>query len=56
METIRAAGDTGATMILDLALAIIRDGKVPADWEQSSIVCLYKEKGGMLWTKTTIVD
>ena len=31
-------------MICDLATAIIRDGKVPTDWEQSFIVCLYKAK------------
>ena len=42
MEMIKAAGYTGATMICDLATAIIRDGKVPTDWEQSFIVCLYK--------------
>ena len=48
MEMIRAAGDTGATMIRDLAIAIIRDGKVPVDWEQSFIVYLYKGKGGAL--------
>ena len=41
---IRAAGDRGASMIRDLAAAIIRDGKVPSDWEQSFIVCLYKGK------------
>ena len=29
-------------MIRDLAAAIIRDGKVPSDLEQSFIVCLYK--------------
>ena len=34
MEMIKAAGDTGATMIRDLATAIIRDGKVPTEWEQ----------------------
>ena len=28
---IRAAGDMGASMIRDLAAAIIRDGKVPSD-------------------------
>ena len=38
---IRTAGDTGATIICDLASLIIRDGKVPTDWEQSSIVWLY---------------
>ena len=45
VEMIRAAGDMGAPMIRDLAAAIIRDGKVPTGWEQSSIVCLYKGKG-----------
>ena len=34
MEMIRAAGDMGASMICDLAAAIIRDGKVPSNWEQ----------------------
>ena len=45
VEMIRAADDMGASMIRDLAAAIIRDGKVPTDWEQSFIVCLYKGKG-----------
>ena len=45
---IKVAGDTGATVIRDLATAIIRDGKVPIDWEQSFIVCLYKGKGDAL--------
>ena len=45
MEMIKATGDTGATMIRNLATAIIRDGKVPTDWEQSFILCLYKGKG-----------
>ena len=31
VEMIRAAGDMGASMIRDLAAAIIRDGKVPSD-------------------------
>ena len=35
-------------MIRDLAAAIISDGKVPSDWEQSFIVCLYKGKGDAL--------
>ena len=51
---IGAAGDTGASMIRDLAAAIIRDGKVSSDWEQSFIVCLYKGKG-MHWTGATTV-
>ena len=48
VEMIRAAGDMGASMIHDLAAAIIRDGKVPSDWEQSFIFCLYKGKVGAL--------
>ena len=46
VEMIRAAGDMGASMIYDLAVAIIRDGSTR--WEQSFIVCLYKGKGDAL--------
>ena len=39
----------GASMIRDvLTAAVIRDGKVPSDWEQSFIVCLYKGNGDAL--------
>ena len=34
VEMSRAGGDIGATMICDRAIAIIRDGKVPADSKQ----------------------
>ena len=48
VEIIRAAGDMGASMIRNLAAAIILDGKVPSEWEQSFIVGLYKGKGDTL--------
>ena len=48
VEMIRAASDMGVSMICDLAAAIIRGGKVPSDWEQSFIICLYKGKGDAL--------
>ena len=48
VEMIKAAGGTGATMIRELATAIIHDCKVPTDCEQSFIVCLYKGKGDAL--------
>ena len=48
MGMIKAAGDTGAIMLRDLATVIIHDGKVPMDWEESFIVCLYKGKGDAL--------
>ena len=56
MEMVRAADATGATMIRDLAIAIIRDGNAQADWEQSFIVCLYKGERVMLLTVATIED
>ena len=55
VEMIRATGDMGTSMIRDLAVAIISDGKVPSDWEQSFIVCLYKGKcigkGKLQWSQ-----
>ena len=53
-DMIRAAGDMGTSMIRDLAAAIVRDGKVLSDWEQSFIVCLCKGKG-MHWKGVTTV-
>ena len=41
VEMVRAAGDTSANMVRNLAIAIIRDGKVPADWEQSFILSTF---------------
>ena len=48
VEMIRETDDMSTSMIHNLAAAIIRDGKVPSDWEQSFIVCLYKGKGDAL--------
>ena len=48
VEMIKAAGDTGTTMIRDLATGIIHDDKVPTDWEENFIVCLYKGKDDAL--------
>ena len=48
VEMIQAAGDMGASMIRDLAAAINCGSKVPSNWEQSFIVCLYKIKGDAL--------
>ena len=56
VDVIRAAGDMGASMIRDLAATIIRDSKVPSDWEQSFIVCLYKGKGDALERGLTMVS
>ena len=55
LEMIRAAGDMGASMIPDLAAAIIRDGKVPSDWKQSFLMqwAASTREMGMHWKGAT---
>ena len=48
VEMIKAAGEDGVTLLRDLASAIIRNGKVPSDWEESIVISLYKGKGDAL--------
>ena len=49
MKAGKATGPSGIVVeMIRAAVAIIRDGKVPSDWEQSFIVCLYKGKGDAL--------
>ena len=54
VEMIRAAGDTGASMIRDLAAAIIRDGKVPPTGSRVSLTGSTRVRG-MHWTGAIIV-
>ena len=53
VEMIRTAGDMGASMIHDMAAAIILDCKVPSDWDQSFIVSTRVR--GMHWKGVTAV-
>ena len=53
VEMIRAAGDTGASMIHDLAAAIIRDGKVPLTGAEFHCLPLQRSKGCIGKGKTT---
>ena len=55
VEMIKAASDTGTTMIHHLFAPIIHDGKVPTYWMQSFIVCLYKGKGAQ-WLSGRVLD
>ena len=43
-EMLFAAGDEGAKLITSLANAIVREGIIPKDWEESYIINLYNEK------------
>ena len=47
-EMLKASRGAGAVLIRDLIASIIHDGKIPADWEESFIVSLYKGKGAAL--------
>ena len=47
-EMLKPAGEVGADMVLNLVMAIIAEGKIPTDWQDSYIVNLYKGKGDAL--------
>ena len=55
VEMIRAAGDHSVTMIRDLAIAIIREGRVPTDWKENFIVFSLREKAMLLIGATAVV-
>ena len=42
---LKASGVEGAQQIQDLMEDIIHFGKIPTEWGESIIVCLYKGKG-----------
>ena len=44
-EMLKASGIKGAQMIADLANSIIATGHIPTEWEESTIINLYKGKG-----------
>ena len=54
VEMIKAAGDTGATMIRDLATAIIRDGKVTQLTGRKVSWSAFTRARVMLWIEATI--
>ena len=53
VEMIKAAGDTGAAMIHNLATAIIHGRKVPTDWITVSLSAFTRARV-MLWTEAII--
>ena len=47
-EMLKASGAAGALLVANLANALIGDSDVPADWEDSFIINIYKGKGDAL--------
>ena len=45
---LKASGDTGARLVVDLANDMVRNGVIPSDWEDSFIINIYKGKGDAL--------
>ena len=50
-EVVITDGEEYMKVTADLISSIIRDGKVPKDWEENYIVNLYKGKGDALYYK-----
>ena len=42
---LKAAGETGALWMTDVCNAVVKDGKIPADWSRSWMVNGIQEKG-----------
>ena len=52
---LKASGDTGVRLVVDLANNMIRNGIIPYDWEISFIIKIYEGKGDALIRVTTEV-
>ena len=48
VEMLKAAGNTGIIFLRELITSVMIHGKIPADWEMSFILNLYKGKGDAL--------
>ena len=47
-KLLQAAGEAGIRWVTEICNAILKEGKVPSDWERSWIVSVYKGKGDAL--------
>jgi hypothetical protein len=48
VEMLKPVGEVGAVLVPDLIVAIIAEGKIPSNWQESYIVSLYTGKGDAL--------
>src|SRR5208283_1549997 len=47
-EMLTASGETGVSWLTDLFNAIVKEGRIPADWKKSWMISVYKGKGDAL--------
>ncbi|MBV8233323.1 MAG: hypothetical protein JO329_25390 [Planctomycetaceae bacterium] len=48
VDLIKASGEIGVKWITELCNGVIREGKIPEDWQKSIIVPIYKGKGDIM--------
>ena len=48
VEMLKSAGSKGIEYLRELIIAVVKNGKIPEDWEMSYILNLYKGKGDAL--------
>ena len=47
-EMLTASGETGISWLTDFFNAIVKEGRIPADWKKSWMISVYKGKGDAL--------
>src|SRR5208282_6132342 len=47
-EMLTASGETGISWLTDVFNAIVKEGRIPADWKKSWMISVYKDKGDVL--------
>ena len=47
-EMLTVSGESGISWLTDLFNAIVKEGRIPADWKKSWMISVYKGKGDAL--------
>ena len=47
---LKAAGEVGSQWVTEVCNAVIKDGKVPEDWNKSWMANVYKGKDDAIWS------
>jgi hypothetical protein len=47
-DLVKAAGEAGIVWVTDMCNAVVKEGRIPADWSKSWMISVYKGKGDAL--------
>ena len=53
-EMLKAAGRKGVRMMAELCNQVVREGKIPSEWELSTLIPIYKGKGCFVFEITVL--